>query len=195
MLGAAIKRLPPFPGFPAPKNADSHFHSLARTIIHQQLAGKAATTIHNRVAALTPGNRFPKPEEITRMRSDRLRKAGLSAAKMKSIKELAKAESSGQLKLQSISRCEDSEIIERLTRVTGIGVWSAQMFMMFRLGRLNVLPSGDLGVQEGLRILDGLSARPKPRELDTRGECWKPLQSVAAWYMYRVVDEYRASST
>ena len=110
---------------------------------------------------------------------------------MLAIKALANAATSGELKLNSISRQSDDTIIELLTHIRGIGKWSAQMFLMFRLGRLDVLPTGDLGIQEGLRILDDLEYRPKPQELEERGKLWKPLRSVAAWYMYRVVDDYR----
>jgi len=193
-LGAFIKRAPSFPGFPAPRSADSHFHSLARTIIYQQLAGKAAATIHNRVVALTPGKRFPTADELAHIRTTKLRAAGLSHNKMLAIKALAKSAASGTLKLHSISRQEDESIIDQLTQIRGIGRWSAQMFLMFRLGRLDVLPSGDLGVQEGLRILDKMKSRPKAKELEERGEQWKPLRSVASWYMYRIADEYRAKT-
>ena len=112
---------------------------------------------------------------------------------MLAIKALAKSTATGELTLKSISRQTDDAIIEQLTRIRGIGKWSGQMFLMFRLGRLDVLPSGDLGVQEGMRILDGRATRPTPRQLEERGTLWKPLRSVAAWYMYRIVDEYRAS--
>ena len=191
VLGRAIKRLPPFPGFGNGRSADSHFHSLARTIIHQQLAGQAAATIHDRVHRLTPGPRFPSAEALARIPTARLKKAGLSGAKQAAIKDLARKVISRELSLRSISRLDDQEIIERLTTVRGIGPWSAQMFLIFRLGRLDVLPGGDLGVQEGLRILDGLRKRPSQARLEARGACWAPLRSVATWMLYRLVDEAR----
>ena len=190
-LGAAMKRLPPYPGFGTTRSADSHFHSLARTIIYQQLAGKAAATIHGRVHALTPGRRFPTAEDIIKMPSGRLKKAGLSGAKQASIRDLANRVTTGELRLRSISRLDDQAIVQRLTTVRGIGPWSAQMFLIFRLGRLDVLPGGDLGVQEGLRILDGLRKRPSQARLEARGACWAPLRSVATWMLYRLVDEAR----
>lgn len=104
------------------------------------------------------------------------------------MRDLATHIGDGRLHLASIHHCNDHEVIERLTAVRGIGVWTAQMFMIFHLGRLDVLPIGDLGVQEGLRILDGLEKRPTPKELQVRGEVWAPLSSVAAWMLYRVVD-------
>lgn len=192
-LGRAIKRLEPYPGFPGGRRTDSHFHSLARTIIYQQLAGNAAATIHERVRRLTPGPRFPRPEEVVRISTARLRKAGLSGAKQDAIKDLATKVIRGDIRLNVISRLDDQEIIERLTMVRGIGIWSAQMFLIFRLGRLDVLPSGDLGVQEGLRLLDGMNRRPTPRELTERGERWAPIRSVATWYLYRLVDESRGT--
>jgi 3-methyladenine DNA glycosylase/8-oxoguanine DNA glycosylase len=191
VLGRAMKRLPPFPGFGNGRSADSHFHSLARTIIYQQLAGRAAATIHDRVHALTPGPRFPRAEDLAKIPNARLKKAGLSGAKQAAIKDLARKVIGRELRLQSISRLDDQDIIERLTTVRGIGPWSAQMFLIFRLGRLDVLPGGDLGVQEGLRILDGLDDRPTQAELESRGACWAPLRSVATWTLYRVVDEAR----
>jgi 3-methyladenine DNA glycosylase/8-oxoguanine DNA glycosylase len=190
-LGRALVRLPSFPGFGGRGSADSHFHSLARTIIHQQLAGQAAATIHGRVHGLTPGPRFPTPEQLLVIRAERLRKAGLSGAKQAAIKDLARKIVDGDLVLRSISRLEDQAIIDRLTTVRGIGPWSAQMFLIFRLGRLDVLPSGDLGVQEGLRILDELPKRPSASRLEARGADWAPLRSVATWALYRLVDEAR----
>lgn len=192
-LGKAMRRLPAFPGLGNRRSADSHFHSLARTIIHQQLSGSAAATIHDRVRRLTPGLRFPCAEEIHRLSAQRLQKAGLSKGKQKALKDLATRVLDGQLNLRSISRLDDENIISTLTEVHGIGVWSAEMFLIFRLGRLDVLPAGDLGVQEGLRLLDNLDERPTPSHLAARGECWRPLRSVATWMLYRLVDEQRSS--
>lgn len=189
-LGAAMRKLPKFPGFP---DADyprwTRYESLARAIVFQQLAFKAADTIHGRVCALTPGAAFPKPAQILALKDESLRGAGLSRAKLAAVRDLAAHIADGRLHLASIHHCHDEEIITRLTAVRGIGAWTAQMFMIFHLGRLDVLPIGDLGVQEGLRILDGLKERPTPKQLEARGEVWAPLRSVAAWMLYRVVDE------
>jgi DNA-3-methyladenine glycosylase II len=181
--------VPPFPGFPIPGLYDSHFHALARSIIYQQLAGRAAQTIHGRVLALTPGPRFPRPEQILELPEASLRGAGLSRAKMRAVLDLADKTVSGELGLRAIGRHPDEQVVKTLTTVWGIGEWTAQMFLIFRLGRLDVMPSGDLGVQEGLRRLDGLEARPQPSWVEERARVWAPLRSVAAWVLYRLCDE------
>jgi DNA-3-methyladenine glycosylase II len=119
---------------------------------------------------------------------ERLRGAGLSENKTKALKGLAEKIVSGELPLRGIARHDDEEVIRRLTTVWGIGEWTAQMFLIFKLGRLDVMPSGDLGVQEGLRVLDGLDARPSPDTLLDRAEVWRPLCSVAAWFLWRLSD-------
>ncbi len=195
VLGAVVRRVSPFPGFPTGgARRGTHWEALTRAIVYQQLAGKAAATIHGRVCALTPGSRFPRPEEVRDLADDALRGAGLSRAKLASLRDLAARLEDGRLVLRAIGRLSDDDIVERLVAVRGIGVWSAQMFLMFRLGRLDVMPSGDLGVQEGLRILDGLDARPRPRELALRAAVWAPLRSVAAWTLWRLVEETRAGT-
>jgi DNA-3-methyladenine glycosylase II len=179
----------PFPGFPDPKQGRSHFHALARAIVYQQLAGAAARTIHDRVVALTPGSRFPRAEEIQRLSDAELRGAGLSAAKLAAIRDLAEHTLDGRIRLRSIARRPDDEVIDELVQVRGVGRWTAQMFLMFRLGRLDVLAGGDLGLQEGLRRLDGLAERPSPKELEARGAVWAPLRSVASWVLWRLTEE------
>lgn len=182
-----MKRVPAYPGFPTGPRR-SHFHALARAIIHQQLAGKAADTIYRRVKALSRSSRFPTPGELLRVPEEALRGAGLSKAKHRAITELASMSESGELRLSTLGRLPDAEVITQLTSVWGIGVWSAQMFLLFKLGRLNVMPTGDLGVQEGMRRLDKLEVRPTPSELLTRSEAWSPLCSVATWVLYRLCD-------
>jgi DNA-3-methyladenine glycosylase II len=188
-LGAALARVAPFPGFPAPDGADSHFHSLARAIVSQQLATAAARTIHDRVRALTPGPRFPRPPELLALDPAALRGAGLSAAKLAALTDLAQRCVDGRLALPRVSRLPDEAVIEHLVEVRGIGRWTAQMFLMFRLGRLDVLAPDDLGLREGLRRLDGLAERPTPKELAARGEAWAPLRSVASWVLWRLCEQ------
>lgn len=192
VLGRAMKHLDPYPGFPegapASHKQGSHFESLARAIVYQQLAGKAAATIFGRVCALTPGKRFPKAPDILRLSESELRGAGLSNNKFLALRDLAGRVESKELRLASIARQDDERIVEDLVAVRGIGVWTAQMFLMFRLGRLDVMPGLDLGVQEGIRRLDDLAERPKPKEVEARAEVWAPLRSVAAWYMWRLAD-------
>ena len=188
VLGAAIPRLPPFPEVPVKSFRGPHFHVLARSIVYQQLATKAAATIYGRVRELSPGPGFPTPEQMLALSEERLRAAGLSGNKTKAIRDLATRIVSGDLRLRGIGRHDDEEIIRRLTTVWGIGEWTAQMFLIFKLGRLDVMPSGDLGVQKGLRVLDGLDERPSAQALLARAEVWRPLCSVAAWFLWRLTD-------
>lgn len=188
-LGKALEGLPPFPGFPLPPSRP-HFHTLARIIIYQQLAGAAARTIHGRVMALSPKpGRFPTAAELLALPEERLREAGLSRNKLRAIRNLAERVLDRTLPLRSLSRLPDDEVTARLTAVWGIGEWTAQMFLLFHLGRLDVFAPGDLGLQEGIRILDGLEARPAPAAALQRAEVWRPLRSVASWYLWRLVDK------
>ena len=188
VLGAATKRLPSFPHFPVGILRGPYFHALARSIIYQQLATQAARTIYGRVRRLAPGPRFPTPDQMLALSDEQLRGAGLSGNKAKALRDLATKIVSGELRLRAIGRRDDDEVIRLLTTVWGIGEWTAQMFLIFKLGRLDVMPSGDLGVQEGLRILDGLDGRPSPDTVLGRAEVWRPLRSVAAWFLWRIAD-------
>ena len=183
-----MKRTPPFPGFPRGVQRGSNFHSLARSVIYQQLSGHAAGTIYGRVKALTGTGRFPKPHEILGFPEEALRGAGLSRAKLRCLRDLSERVENGTLKLRGLGRMPDDEVINRLTEVWGIGEWSAQMFLIFKLGRLDVMATGDLGIQEGLRRLDRLAVRPSPAELSERAEIWAPLRSVASWTLWRLCD-------
>lgn len=187
-LGEAMKKLPAFPELPAPPKRPV-FHTLARIIIYQQLAAGAARTIHDRVKALSPSpRRFPTSKEILALPEDHLRAAGLSRSKLKALRDLAKKVEAGELKLRSLARLPDEEVSRQLTAVWGIGEWSAQMFLLFQLGRPDVFAPGDLGLQEGIRILDGLEARPTPAAAQERARIWAPLRSVASWYLWRLTD-------
>lgn len=188
VMAAALDRVPPYPGFPLKRHHDSHFHALARSIIYQQLAGAAAATIHDRVRDLTPGRGFPRPEEFLELPEETLRAAGLSRAKTRAIRDLSERVESGRVRLRTLGRRSDEEIVEELTAVWGIGEWTAQMFLIFRLGRLDVMPATDLGIQEGLRRLDGLPERPTPGQVKDRAQVWSPLRSVASWVLYRLCD-------
>jgi DNA-3-methyladenine glycosylase II len=187
-LGAAMKRTPQFPGFPRGIQRGSNFHSLARSVIYQQLSGHAAGTIYGRVRALTVSGKFPTPAEVLDFSEDRLRSAGLSRAKVRCLRDLSERVETGTLKMRGLGRLPDDEIIERLTDVWGIGEWSAQMFLIFKLGRLDIMATGDLGIQEGMRRLDGLIDRPSPAELGERAQAWEPLRSVASWTLWRLCD-------
>lgn len=193
-LAAAMGRLPAFPGFPdaAQTSSPTHWHALARAIVFQQLATAAATTIHRRVCALTPGEALAEPDEFLRLDDPALRSAGLSVNKIAALRDLASRIVDGRLPLHDLHEAPDEAIVERLVAVRGIGVWSAHMFLLFRLGRLDVGASGDLGVREGLRLLDELDERPTEKVAAARMEAWRPLRSVGSWLMWRLVDLERA---
>jgi len=188
VLGRVMKKLPPFPDFPV-KPKPPHFHALARIIIYQQLATGAARTIHGRVKALSPSpRRFPTAAELLSIPEEKLREAGLSRSKLRAIRDLAEKIVTGELGIRNLSNLPDDEVEEQLTAVWGIGEWSAQMFLLFHLGRLDIFAPGDLGLQGGIRILDGLEERPKPAAALQRAEVWAPLRSVASWYLWRLKD-------
>ncbi|MCH2100346.1 MAG: DNA-3-methyladenine glycosylase 2 family protein [Planctomycetes bacterium] len=191
-MADAVCRLDPMPDFPiGPLARQSNFVYLARSIVFQQLAGAAASTIWGRYAALTPGRRPPSPEELLALPEAKLRGAGLSRNKLASIRDLAQRVVEGDLRLRSLSSMDNQEVIDHLVQVRGIGPWTAQVFLMFKLGRLDVLPPADLGLQEGMRILDGLERRPTAKKLEQRAAAWSPFRTQAAWTLWRVVDEVR----
>jgi 3-methyladenine DNA glycosylase/8-oxoguanine DNA glycosylase len=172
----------------------SHFAELAQAITYQQLAGRAAETIHGRFVTAIGGR--VTPEAVLATEFQALRDAGLSAAKATSIVDLADKSLSGQVKLKSIARCDDEAIIEQLTIVRGIGRWTAEMFLMFRLGRLDVWPTGDYGVRKGWTLLHGAgaTANPKagelitPKQLESAGDKFGGYRSIVAWYCWRAAD-------
>jgi 3-methyladenine DNA glycosylase/8-oxoguanine DNA glycosylase len=169
----------------------SHFGSLCRSITFQQLAGRAAATIFGRfVDAATGGGEAVEltPEGVLACSEEALRAAGLSAAKTRSIRALAERGAGGDLPLDEIEGLDDEEVIERLSAVPGIGRWTAEMFLIFQLGRLDVWPVGDLGVRKGYGTAWGLAEMPTPKELQAYGETFRPYRSVAAWYCWRAVD-------
>jgi DNA-3-methyladenine glycosylase II len=163
-----------------------HFAELARMICYQQLAGAAARTIHGRFEALFGGH--PTPDAVLAISNDALRGAGLSAAKAASIRDLAVRVDTGEVKLTRMGRLPDDEVVRELTLVRGIGRWTAEMFLMFQLGRPDVWPVDDLGVRKGYSLIYGLPAMPVARDLDPLGERFRPYRSVVAWYCWRAVD-------
>ncbi len=189
-MGRALRRLPPFPGFPhgTAHESRTYFHSLVRSITYQMLTGKAAETIYRRVAGLTSERAFPRPEDVLALSPARLRSCGLSRDKTRAILALAELAASGRLRLGRLKHLPDDEVIGELTQVRGIGNWTAQMFLIFRLGRLDVMPLNDVGIQEGIRRLDGLTSRPTPREVSERAAPWRPLASVASWALWQIAD-------
>ena len=164
----------------------SHFAELARMVCYQQLAGAAARTIHGRFEALFTG--APTPEAVLALSDEALRSAGLSAAKAASIRDLALRVELGEVTLARLGRAADDDVVATLVTVRGIGRWTAEMFLMFQLRRLDVWPVDDLGVRKGYARIAGLDALPSARELEPLGERFRPYRSVAAWYCWRAVD-------
>jgi DNA-3-methyladenine glycosylase II len=162
-----------------------HFSALARSILYQQLAGKAAAAIHARFVTAVG---VVTPEAVLETPIETLRGAGLSGAKAGAITALADACLSGSVPLAKLSRMNDDDIVASLSSVRGIGPWTAQMFCMFRLGRLDVWPITDYGVRKGFAKAYGLPEMPSPKELDLLGEPFRPYRSVAAWYSWRAVE-------
>ena len=167
------------------KDPDGAFGALVRAIAYQQLAGKAAAAIHGRFRALIPGPLTP--EAVLALPEDALRGAGLSAAKTASVRDLASKTAGGELVLATLHRLTDDEIVARLSGVRGIGRWTAEMFLIFELRRLDVWPTGDLAVREGWRLAHGLDTPPTPAQLQVLGEPLRPVRSVAAWYCWQAV--------
>ena len=163
-----------------------HFAELARMICYQQLAGRAAAAIHGRFEALFHGP--PTPEAVLALPVERLRSVGLSAAQTASIRDLAEKVEEGLVKLPRVARLPDDEVVRELVLVRGIGEWTAHMFLMFQLGRLDVWPVLDFGVRAGYARLYDLPEPPTPKQLEPQGERFRPYRSLVAWYCWRAVD-------
>jgi len=164
----------------------AEFHSLAEAIVYQQLNGKAAVTIFNRFAALA-GEPLT-PEGILKLTDEQLRSVGLSKQKSAYLKDLAAKTAAGQLDFARLPELSDEEVIQHLTQVKGIGVWTAHMFLMFSLRRPNVLPTGDYGVQMAVKKHYKKRKLPKPKDMEKIARAWEPYRSVACWYMWRSLD-------
>ena len=171
-----------------PQPTQSLFTALLRSIVYQQLSGTAAATILGRVNALFPRS-FPVPGQLLEIPPERLRGAGLSTAKTAAVRDLAQRTLDGTIpSLARIRRLEDEEIIERLIVVRGIGRWTAEMLLIFRLGRPDVLPLSDLGVRKGFGLTFRTRKLPSPSIMTRRGERWRPYRSVASWYLWRALE-------
>ena len=164
----------------------SHFEALARSITFQQLAGRAAQTIWERTRSLVDGP-FTAPAVLT-VGEERLRSAGLSGSKARAMLDLADQVAARRVRLDTIGRRDDEAVIAELSQVWGIGRWTAEMFLMFQLGRLDVWPTGDLGVRNGYARAWGMAEPPGPGELEEHGERFRPWRSIVAWYCWRALD-------
>jgi DNA-3-methyladenine glycosylase II len=175
----------------------SPYEALLEAIAYQSISGKAAATIYGRIKALSATGRAPTPREMLKLRKSVLRKAGLSGAKILAMKDLAQKTIDGIVPtLEQAERLSDEELVERLISVRGIGAWTVEMFLIFRLGRPDVLPIHDLGVKKGWSVAYGKKHMPKPKELLAFGERWRPYRTVASWYMWRAFQRagYKATN-
>ena len=187
VMGSLIARVGEFTMRPEP--AHSLFQALVRSIVYQQLTGKAAATILGRVIRISAPKRFPTPGDLLEISSERLRAAGLSTAKTAALKDLAGRALDGTVpSLPRVRRMPDEEIVERLTAVRGIGRWTVEMLLIFKLGRPDVLPLGDLGVRKGFAQTFGKRKLPEPAAMSRRGQRWHPYRSVASWYLRRALE-------
>ena len=172
-----------------PRRDTSPFQALVQSVAHQQLNGTAANTILKRVIALYPRRKFPAPEDVLATPAARLRGAGLSRAKIASIKDIAAKTILGVVPAsRAIARMRDAEILERLTSIRGVGPWTVEMLLIFKLGRLDVLPATDFGVRKGFAVAYRRKELPEPAALLEHGERWRPYRSIAAWYLWRALD-------
>ncbi len=185
VLGELIIRLGPCGLGHGP--ARDPFQALLRSIVSQQLSVKAADTIFGRFLALFPKGR-PEPARLLVFADEELRAVGLSGQKTRYMRDLATRVLDGRLRLSRLDALPDEAVVEALTEVKGIGRWTAEIFLMFKLGRLDVLPADDLGLLNAARTVYGLRRRPAPRQLQRMGDAWRPYRSVACWYLWRSLD-------
>jgi DNA-3-methyladenine glycosylase II len=183
VLGALIKQIGAC-GM-ADRQRKDHLTALIGSIVSQQLSTKAASTIFSRFVALFPDNAIPGADAIAGVDDVRLRAVGFSGQKVSYLRDLCGRIQDGRLNLDALDALEDEEVIERLTSVKGFGRWTAEMFLMFRLHRPDVLPVGDLGIQNAVQRLYRLRKRPDPKRLIRLGEPWRPYRSVACWYLWQ----------
>ena len=182
VLAAIIERVGPF----RMNYDDPAFASLAEAIVYQQLHGKAAATIFKRLTDLAG---LPlTPAGILKLSEMQMRGVGLSKQKLSYLRDLAAKTQSGELDFSRLADLPDAEVIQHLTRVKGIGVWTAHMFLMFSLRRSDVLPTGDLGIQMAIRKHYNKRKLPKPHHMEKIARCWSPYRSVACWYLWRSLD-------
>ena len=191
-LGAAIKKIGAC-GM-ADRQRQDHLSALVNAIVSQQLSTKAAATIFGRLVALFPENHIPDAAAIAAQSDAALRAVGLSGQKVSYMRDLSARLMDGRLQLDELEALPDEEVIERLVAVKGFGRWTAQMFLMFRLHRPDVLPAGDLGIVVAIQRLYKLRKRPDAKRVLKIGEAWRPYRSVASWYLWQTLREVKVKS-
>lgn len=169
-----------------PSAEGSHFEHIARAIIYQQLSTKAATTIHGRVQALCGGALSADP--LSRLPDESLRQAGLSRQKLGYLRDLSMRTTDGSLDTSRLQDLPDDDVTRQLVQVKGVGLWTAQMFLMFRLGRPDILPVLDLGIRKGVQRAYRLRKLPEARRIEKIAAPWAPYRTVGSWYMWRVLE-------
>lgn len=165
------------------------YESLVESIITQQLSGSAAKSISTKFRAMY-SSRFPKPIDVIKTPDTKLRKTGLSRMKIEYIKGISEKIELKELRLQGLSKLSDEEVIEELTKVRGIGRWTAEMFLIFTLGRMDVLPVGDLGLKKGIQKLHSLEEMPTVDEMEKIAKKWKPYRTIATWYLWKSLKNF-----
>ena len=185
VLATAIKRIGPC--LMAERQRKDHLSALVGAIVSQQLSTKAAATIYGRFVALFPEGQGLDAASIAAQSDAALRGVGLSGQKVSYMRDLSARIVDGRLQLDALEALTDEEVIERLTAVKGFGRWTAEMFLMFRLHRPDVLPVGDLGIVNAIQRLYRMRKRPNPKRIQKLGEAWKPYRSVASWYLWQTL--------
>ena len=185
VLGAAIKQIGPC--LMAERQRSDHLTALIGAIVSQQLSTKAAATIFGRFVALFDGGRIPGAAAIAAVSDEALRGVGLSGQKVGYLRDLCARIEDGRLDLEALDALGDDQVVERLVAVKGFGRWTAEMFLMFRLHRPDVLPVGDLGIVNAIQRLYRLRKRPDPKKILKLGEAWRPYRSVASWYLWQTL--------
>lgn len=189
-LGKLIQQIGPITL--KPQHEQSPYEALVESVVHQQLSGKAAATIFGRVKALFPHQVFPNPSDLLETADEIFRSAGLSRAKTLALKDIAAKTIDGTVPTSlTIAELSDIEIIDRLTKIRGVGQWTVEMLLIFKLGRPDILPTADYGVRKGYAATYGLDELPTPKELLALGEKWKPYRTTASWYLWRAADSIK----
>ncbi len=187
VLGSILDRVGPY----RIQYREPTFETLVRSIVYQQLSGRVASVIFGRLAAAVPGGKLT-PAGVLKLTPAKMRKLGLSKQKTAYIRDLARKTLRGAVRFEALAELPDHEVIEHLTQVKGIGVWTAHMFLIFALQRLDVLPTGDLGVRTAIRKAYGMEELPHPKQIEEMALSWRPYCSVASWYLWRSLENQAA---
>ena len=176
-------------GRPDFNQGQDYFQSLLRSIVFQQLSGKAAQTIYERLVSLIPKTSNLCPNEVLKLNKDEMRKAGLSFQKINYVKNLADYFENNSLQKKDVEEMTDEEISKELIQIKGIGQWTVDMFLMFTLNRADILPYKDLGIQKGIMKIFKMKNLPSKKEMENCSRKWRPYRTIACWYLWRIADD------